>query len=623
MSRLLSLACLVLGLFAAEAGAATYYVSPSGSDANPGTAPTLAWRSVSKVNTISYLPGDTVLFEGGATFAGTTLMPLTSGTAAAPIRFSSYGNGQAVLSNASGAVWLPPGRNHLAFDNLHLTTGGAAVTIFADSGNAPGSSNIVLRNSTLSNTAAAAINARQPTDSSWLIEGNRISHTGDSALILLGGRHAVRGNTIGDVGWNTSIGWSRHGIYAKGPDMEISGNDISGVSGGQAVSIRFHGARVFGNAIHDTPYALAFFDYDTAAPPQGTSWIYANRLWNITGWGFYYDGQLDPNGNPPSVDFVLAGNTFRFSGATEAVNVSPATTANVTIVNNVFFGSYGSALRAPKPVAGKTFSEHHNVWWGASSNVPAGEGDLVADPGLGAAPGFAPVAGSRVVDAATTRAADLTYVAACEAKPLSYCGAAPEIGAVEVLGGSGGGGGGGGDGGGTADTTPPTAPTGLAVSAATRTSISLTWSPSTDDRGVTGYVVSRGGTAVGSTSSTSYADGGLACGTGYAYSVRARDAAGNLSAAGTLTATTSRCRRGGKTEPAVGALRPPAALATRTAKATGGAKAKAGGKAKAKAGGKAKAKAGGKAKAKAHRKALKAKATKRQTKRVGAGRRQR
>ena len=85
--------------------------------------------------------------------------------------------------------------------------------------------------------------------------------------------------------------------------------------------------------------------------------------------------------------------------------------------------------------------------------------------------------------------------------------------------------------GGGGDTTPPSAPTGLAAPAKTSTSVSLTWNASTDNVGVTGYQVLRGGTRVATTTGTSYTDNGLTASTAYSYSVRAYDAAGNTSAA--------------------------------------------------------------------------------------------
>ncbi len=81
------------------------------------------------------------------------------------------------------------------------------------------------------------------------------------------------------------------------------------------------------------------------------------------------------------------------------------------------------------------------------------------------------------------------------------------------------------------DTTAPTAPSNLAAGAVTETTVALTWSASTDDVGVAGYDVYRGTGLAGSTLGTSFTATGLAADTLYAFSIRARDAAGNVSAA--------------------------------------------------------------------------------------------
>jgi chitinase len=87
------------------------------------------------------------------------------------------------------------------------------------------------------------------------------------------------------------------------------------------------------------------------------------------------------------------------------------------------------------------------------------------------------------------------------------------------------------DGGG--DTTAPSVPTGLNSPSQTTTSIALGWTASTDNVGVTGYLVFRGTTQVGTPSGTSFTDSGLTPNTTYSYTVKAKDAAGNTSAAST------------------------------------------------------------------------------------------
>jgi hypothetical protein len=84
------------------------------------------------------------------------------------------------------------------------------------------------------------------------------------------------------------------------------------------------------------------------------------------------------------------------------------------------------------------------------------------------------------------------------------------------------------------DTTAPSVPTNLSATAISSTQINLTWTASTDNVGVTGYQVFRGGALVASPTSNSYSDTGLTPSTAYSYTVKARDAAGNLSAASTV-----------------------------------------------------------------------------------------
>ncbi len=89
------------------------------------------------------------------------------------------------------------------------------------------------------------------------------------------------------------------------------------------------------------------------------------------------------------------------------------------------------------------------------------------------------------------------------------------------------------------DTEAPTAPTGLASTGETDTTISLSWNASTDNVGVTGYTVYRDGAAVGSPVGVSFTDAGLNPDTTYSYEVTAGDAAANESApSNTIQATT-------------------------------------------------------------------------------------
>src|SRR6186713_2610748 len=96
------------------------------------------------------------------------------------------------------------------------------------------------------------------------------------------------------------------------------------------------------------------------------------------------------------------------------------------------------------------------------------------------------------------------------------------------------------------DTQAPTAPSGLVASSTTASSVSLAWTASTDNVGVTGYQILRapgasGGTfaQVGTSTTPSFTNTGLTASTTYRFQVRAVDAAGNTSAvSNTVTAAT-------------------------------------------------------------------------------------
>ncbi|ANE46178.1 chitinase [Paenibacillus swuensis] len=80
------------------------------------------------------------------------------------------------------------------------------------------------------------------------------------------------------------------------------------------------------------------------------------------------------------------------------------------------------------------------------------------------------------------------------------------------------------------DTAAPTVPGALTSTGKTSNTVSLSWNASTDNVGVTGYVVSYGGTNVNVTG-TSTTISGLTGSTAYTFTVKAKDAAGNLSGA--------------------------------------------------------------------------------------------
>jgi chitodextrinase len=95
---------------------------------------------------------------------------------------------------------------------------------------------------------------------------------------------------------------------------------------------------------------------------------------------------------------------------------------------------------------------------------------------------------------------------------------------------------------GSVETTAPTTPTSPSATNAGVTAIDLSWTASTDNVGVAGYLIYRGGVLVKTTegTGTTFDDVGLSAGTNYTYKIAAFDGAGNTSAqTSSVNATTS------------------------------------------------------------------------------------
>lgn len=95
----------------------------------------------------------------------------------------------------------------------------------------------------------------------------------------------------------------------------------------------------------------------------------------------------------------------------------------------------------------------------------------------------------------------------------------------------------------------PSAPGTPTASDITNTSVKLSWSAATDDKGIKNYDVLRDGTKVATVTTTSYTNTGLTAGTDYSYTVQARDTADQTGpASGAVAVRTT----GGTTEPPTG-----------------------------------------------------------------------
>ncbi|WP_304064405.1 DUF7594 domain-containing protein [Pedobacter glucosidilyticus] len=96
-----SITCLILLALSSKLYATNYYVDTDGSDTALGTSITTAWKTLAKVNSFTFQPGDKIFFKRGQAWTG-QLYPKGSGTAANPIVIDAYGTGALPIINGNG-----------------------------------------------------------------------------------------------------------------------------------------------------------------------------------------------------------------------------------------------------------------------------------------------------------------------------------------------------------------------------------------------------------------------------------------------------------------------------------------------------------------------------------------
>lgn len=103
MKLLISTFLLMLATLACNSQSNFYVDNIAGSDTHSGHSTTAPFRSIEKINQLVLHPGDSVLFRRGGKWIG-NLIPQGSGNNGKRIVIGAYGNGQAPVIDARGAV---------------------------------------------------------------------------------------------------------------------------------------------------------------------------------------------------------------------------------------------------------------------------------------------------------------------------------------------------------------------------------------------------------------------------------------------------------------------------------------------------------------------------------------
>lgn len=211
--------------------AGSVFVAANGSDSNPGTKAS-PWLTIAKVNATAIPAGAFVSFRGGDTFSDAVLNP-QSGTSGKVTTFTSYGTGQAAISNSDTTITKSPinGTNASWFMISNLT-----VLAVSNNGTTGGRNCIFLVN----NTSSGAVYQ---------------------------GRYFVS-NTI--VGGGTGIWLDNQSSDVSSNDY-VFGNSISNCSFSAidwANDVQDGGATPHKGIFHKSPYCAGNLVYNIPGNPQ-------------------------------------------------------------------------------------------------------------------------------------------------------------------------------------------------------------------------------------------------------------------------------------------------------------------------------------------------------------------
>ena len=174
---------------AAVSQGVTYYVSQTGSDSAAGTDSSHPWASVAKVDGTAFSPGDQILFQRGATWAG-SLDASSSGTTAAPITYGAYGVSTAAAPTFTGSDLLASSAFSLVSGTTYATSTSTVNWVFDNHVFTHEAQDVLTQAGVANPTAAQNLSYVESTSNSFYY------NAGNSNLYVNLGTNNLAGQTI-------------------------------------------------------------------------------------------------------------------------------------------------------------------------------------------------------------------------------------------------------------------------------------------------------------------------------------------------------------------------------------------------------------------------------------------
>lgn len=358
-----------------------YYVDSTGNDSSDGLSPATAWRTLSKVNSVTFGPGDNILFKRGCSWTG-TLTIKNAGTASERIAFGAYGTGakpRIIGNNSTLAAVMIQNPKYLTFEGFEISHPRAVrppdialcgiYVALSENGVYPG---VVIRNNDIHDVEGMPIfnrhmqagifvrsNAAQGYLDSLLIEGNNLERCSSRGILMGDGSNkdtnyyndhvVIRNNNINETALEGIIVYTAKnvliehnkvfnaGAYTLGVDMNIV---LAGLWGrGKNMTIQYNEV-AYTRLTSPVPYESMdseAFDIDLSTP--GYTIIQYNYSHDNQGGFFLHMGDPGPDFTYGIVRYNISQNDGNgFENRVFELHGHPnGKTVPISIYNNTFY----------------------------------------------------------------------------------------------------------------------------------------------------------------------------------------------------------------------------------------------------------------------------------------------
>ncbi|MFB8247193.1 right-handed parallel beta-helix repeat-containing protein [Streptomyces sp. NPDC055952] len=384
MSAVLVGSAIPLGLAGsqtAQAASRTYYVSPSGSDSNPGTSQAKPFRTLQKAAD-STAPGDTVSIMNGTyreqSGRADVMVISRSGTAAAPITFRAHPGHRPVINPVSGWNGIRiNGASHIAVRGLEIKGNSAGISLAqAERGASTSKSTF--------NTNCLSVEKNKSTGALAHhidIVGNTVHHcpgggiaAGDADYVTIDGNH-VHSNA-----------W--YSVFANSGISILAARDVDAGNPGK------YKIRITDNTVHDNESKVKWEQCDCYSDGNGiiidtlkdkaksgaSGPDYQGRVLVANNVSYNNGGSGIHSFKSQHVD-ILHNTAYQNGRSTRMdsyANVYAHNSTDVKILNNVAYGRPGQSTNSKHKNTDVTYD--YNVYYGGKAPEVKGPHDIVADP---------------------------------------------------------------------------------------------------------------------------------------------------------------------------------------------------------------------------------------------------